>query len=65
MTPSSSAPARRRRWSGALLASGLGLTLAAAWYHFQGLATHTTTLVALAIGIALFAGGMLVARRPL
>lgn len=52
-----------RRRSGALLASGLGLTLAVAWYHFQGLAPHGTTLIALAIGIALFVAGMVAARK--
>lgn len=66
VAPHSSMPMRAirlRRWSGALLASGLGLTLAAAWYHFQGMAPHATTLIALAIGIALFAGGILLGRK--
>jgi hypothetical protein len=60
------APAHVLRWrrrSGALLASGIGLTGAAAWYHFQGMASDTTTLIALAIGIALFVGGILAARK--
>ena len=52
-----------RRRSGALLASGLGLTMAVAWYHFQGLASDAMTLGSLAVGIVLFGLGIAAGRK--
>lgn len=63
--PPASAPraATWRRYSGALLVSGFGLVLAAAWYHFRGIAPEAATLAAVFIGIALFTAGIVAGRK--